>query len=214
MSEVHIDLAGHVVFPTVDVGGQISINLVTVMIAVTAIGAALVPLLLVEEKETHTLDTMLVSPAGYGEVLLGKTLVGGTYGLLAFAVGFLINQHYVVHWDLALLAALLSVAFVVSLGMLIGILSDNPTSAAMWTAPAIIVVLLPTVAQFFVRSDLPALVANVLDWMPGTLMVNLFRTSVAGEVPVGLIATNAGALAGMAAVLYLVVNWRIRVLDR
>ncbi len=211
---MQIDLAGQVVYPTVNVGGQISINLVTVMIAVTAISAALVPLLLVEEKETHTLETMLVSPASYGEVLLGKALVGGTYGLLAFAVGFLLNQQYVVHWELALLAGLLSVAFVVSLGMLIGILSDNPTSAAMWTAPAIIVVLIPTVAQFFVRSNLPELVKNVLDWMPGTLMINLFRTSVIGEVPLRLLATNAGALAGMAAVLYLVVNWRIRVLDR
>jgi ABC-2 type transport system permease protein len=213
-SEVRINLLGHTLYPATDAGGQIALNLTTVVIAMTVIGAALVPLLMVEEKESHTLDVLLISPARFVEVMIGKAMVGGVYCLLAACVAILFNRQWIVHWDIVLLAAILSAAFTVALGMLVGVLADNPTSAALWVGPILLIVLGPAIAQFFASPTWPTIVHDVLPWMPGSLMLNLYRLSVAGEVPGSLLLANAAALAGMAGAVYLLVGWRIRRLYR
>jgi hypothetical protein len=45
-------------------------------------------------------------------------------------------------------------------------------------------------------------------------MINLFRLSLAGQVPGSLLSGNVVALAGAAAMVYLLVVWRIRRLSR
>jgi ABC-type Na+ efflux pump permease subunit len=213
-SMVHVDLRGHELYPTADVGGQISINLLTVMIAVAAIGVGVAPLLLVEEKETHTLEALLVSPARLSEVVVGKALVGCVYCLLAIAVALAFNARYIVHWEVVLLAAVMSAAFVVALGMLVGILADNPTSAAVWASPILLILLGTTVAQFFMSPTWPAVLREVLRWAPGSAMINLFRLSLTGRVSMSLLWGNVAALAGAAGAVYLLVVWRIRRLSR
>jgi ABC-2 type transport system permease protein len=207
---VHVDLEGHVVYPEANVGGQISINLATLVIAATAIGAAMVPLLMVEEKQAHTLEALLASPARFVEVVVGKALVGATYCFVAMLVASLFNARYIVHWPIVLLASSLSAAFVVSLGMLVGTLTDNPTSAAMWGTPIILLTMISTLGLFFAGDTLHPLVSSLLQWSPGSVMVNLYRLSEVGSVPTGLLWSNAAALAGMAAAVYLLVAWRIR----
>lgn len=213
-STVHIDLEGHELYPTAEAGGQISISLLTVMIAITAIGAGVVPLLVVEEKESHTLDALLVSPARFSEVILGKALVGGVYCALATGVAFAFNARYTVHWEIVLLAVVGLAAFVVALGMLIGVLADNPTSAGIWATPVLLIILAPTVAQFFISPTWPAIVRELLPWTPGSVMINLLRLSTAGEVSTSLVWANVAALAGWAGAVYLLVGWRIRRLYR
>jgi ABC-type Na+ efflux pump permease subunit len=213
-SMVHIDFQGRELYPTADAGGQLSINMLTAMIAIAAIGVGAVPLLLVEEKESHTLEALLVSPARFSEVVLGKALVGCVYCLLAMAVALAFNARYVVHWEVALLAAAMSAAFAVALGMLVGILADNPTSAAVWASPILLILLAPTVALFFMRPTWPAILREVLRWAPGSAMINLFRLSLAGQVPGRLLWGNVVALVGAAGAVYLLVVWRIRRLSR
>jgi ABC-type multidrug transport system permease subunit len=113
-----------------------------------------------------------------------------------------------------LLAAVVSAAFAVALGLLIGVVSDNPTSAAIWATPILLILLGTTVAQFFMRSAWPAILREVLRWSPGSAMINLFRLSLAGEVPGSLLWGNVLVLAGAGALVYLLVVWRIRRLSR
>jgi ABC-2 type transport system permease protein len=213
-SAVQIDLAGSRLYPGPDAGGQISLNLLTAMIAMTAIGVALVPLLIVEEKEAHTLEALLVSPARFSEVMFGKALVGAAYCLLAVGVALLFNRVYIVHWWIALLAGMLSALFAVSLGMLVGVLAENPTSAAVWASPIILILLVPTLAQLLTGSALPEFMRALFRWTPGSVMINLFRLSMAGEVPSPLLWANLAALGAMAAAAYLLVGWRMRSLYR
>ncbi len=208
-STVQIDTEGNELYPGENAGGQLSINLTTLIIAISAIGVALVPLLVVEEKESHTLDALLMSPARYSDVVVGKAMVGLAYCALVLAVALFFNRLYIVHWEVVLLAAVSSAAFSVALGMLVGVLSDNPTSAAMWASPIILMILIPTVLQLFIRPNWPPLLRELLRWAPGPVMINLFRLSVAGEIPRSLLWANLGALAGMAGAIYLFVGWRI-----
>jgi ABC-type Na+ efflux pump permease subunit len=168
----------------------------------------------VEEKESHTLEALLVSPARFSEVIVGKALVGGVCCLLAAGIALAFNARYIVHWEVILLAAVMSAAFVVALGILVGILADNPTSAALWATPILLIILATTVALFFMNPTWPAILRQVLPWAPGSVMINLFRLSVADQVPGGLLWANVAALAGAAGVVYLLVGWRIRRLSR
>jgi ABC-type uncharacterized transport system permease subunit len=64
------------------------------------------------------------------------------------------------------------------------------------------------------RSTWPAILREVLRWSPGSAMINLFRLSLAGEVPGRLLWGNVVALVGAAGAMYLLVVWRIRRLSR
>jgi ABC-2 type transport system permease protein len=211
---VRIDLAGGEVYPAVDAGGQIALNLMTLIIAVSAIGIVLVPLLIVDEKEAHTMDALLVSPARLSQVITGKVIVGFVYCLVAALVAIFFNRHWIVHWDIALLAMLLVTAIVVAIGLLVGLQVDNPTSAGIWTAPLILFLLLPVLLLFFAGTSLPQWFETLLQWLPGALMLKMFQFSVAGEVPATLLWSNIAALAGMAAGLYLLAGWRMKRLEQ
>jgi ABC-type Na+ efflux pump permease subunit len=211
---VTIEPAGKVLYPAADAGGQIAINLTTLIIAVTAIGVALVPMLLVEEKESHTLEAVLVSPARFNQVIIGKALVGLTYCLIAAGVVILFNRHRIVHWDIVLLASLLTAAFAVALGILVGVLSDNPTSAAFWGGPLIMAMLAPAIVQLFIRENWSSSIKSVIAWTPGSLMLNLYRLSTAGEYPVVPLISSAAALGAMAGLIFLLAGWRMQRLNR
>jgi ABC-2 type transport system permease protein len=211
---VSIDLDGNFLYPPADAGGQISINLTTLIIAVIAIGVALVPMLLVEEKETHTLEAVLVSPARLNQVIIGKALVGFIYCLIAAAVVIFFNRHRIVHWDIVLLASLLTAAFAVALGILVGVLSENPTSAAFWGGPLIGVLLAPTIVQFFINENWSSSIKALIAWMPGSLMLDLYRFSAAGEYPIVPLLSSAAALGVMAGILFLLAGWRIQRLSQ
>lgn len=211
---VSIDLDGNLLYPTADAGGQISINLTTLIIAVIAIGVALVPMLVVEEKESHTLEAVLVSPARFNQVITGKALVGFTYCLIAAAVVIFFNRHRIVHWDVVLLASLLTAAFAVALGILVGVLSDNPTSAVFWGGPLIAVMLAPTILQFFLNENWSSSIKSLIVWMPGSLMLNLYRLSTAGAYSIAPLLSSAAALGAMAGILFLVAGWRIQRLSQ
>jgi hypothetical protein len=77
-----------------------------------------------------------------------------------------------------------------------------------------LIILAATVALFFMNPTWPAILREVLPWAPGSVMINLFRLSVADQVPGGLLWANVAALAGAAGVVYLLVGWRIRRLSR
>lgn len=211
---VRIDLSGPRIYPTMEAGGQITIGLLTMLLAVGAIGFALTPLLFVEEKESHTLDVLLASPASFREILTGKALVGMVYCLLASLAPVLFVRQWVVHWDVIALAAVLSSMFVVSIGVLIGVMAGTPTAAGIWAGPGLAFVLVPVMAQFFANPSWPSIVGQAIAWMPGPLLFTLYRLASIELVPAQQLWSSALALAGMAGLVLLLAAWRVQRLSR
>jgi ABC-2 type transport system permease protein len=76
-------------------------RIMLVMFLVMALGMTgtfMVPTLLVEEKEKHTLDSLLISPAGPKDIAAGKALTGMSYSLLCAGVLIAMNQGWVGNW--------------------------------------------------------------------------------------------------------------------
>ena len=207
---VQIDLADHALYPAVDAGGQVNINLMTQILAISTIGIALVPLLMVEEKESHTLDALLVSPAKLVQVIAGKAIVGLVYCMLAAAVVILFNRHRVVHWDIVLLTSILAGVFVVAVGVLVGVLSDNPTSAAFWVGPLLILLLVPLFVQLFITDSWSPLLRSLLSWMPSSILLDMYRYSFASTYPAARLWSGVAVLASLVGGIFLLAGWRLQ----
>ena len=79
----------------------------TMAIAILTMGTLLAPLLIIEEKESHTFEALLVSPASLTQVITGKALAGAAYCLAAVLAVLLLTGYLVAQWHIMLLAILL-----------------------------------------------------------------------------------------------------------
>jgi ABC-2 type transport system permease protein len=210
---VRIDLADHAVYPEPDSTGQpllVSISLVVVIITISGV---LVPYLMVEEKETRTMDALLVSPARISQVVVGKAIAGMVYGLVAAAVVFAFNRALVVHWEWAVLATLCGTLFAVSAGLLLGSVFDNPQNMGPWMGLLFALLLMP-VFLIMLKPGLPAFLNTVMPWIPSAALEKLFRISFSGGVSLDQALSNLGILVGSALLLLSAVVWFVRRSDR
>lgn len=208
--EVQIRVAEQPLYPPTELDGQIFLFTLTFAIILFTMGLALVPLLFVEERQAHTLDALLVSPARISEVVSGKALAGAFYCLLAAGVVFLFNRYLVVHWGVAWLAVLLGAALAVAVGLLVGLISENTTTMGLWGSLILLVMMGLTLAGSYAGISWPPLISILLDYLPTTALVKLLGYSLAGEIPPALFLVNLAAL--LTAVLFVLglVVWRLR----
>jgi ABC-2 type transport system permease protein len=211
---VQINMDGHVLYPTIDADGSPLMTALLLSVVILTLGATLVPLLIVEEKESHTFEALRVSPASLGQMIAGKALAGGFYCLLAAVVVFLFNLAIIVHWWVALVATLLYIAFIVALGLLLGTIADNPTTTGIWGAVVIFLLMIPPFTALFAQASWPAFLRSLLAWSPTSIIVDLVKASMSATLPPALIWSNLAILAAATALFYLLVAWRVQRLDR
>jgi ABC-2 type transport system permease protein len=180
------------------------------VLAITLITSILVPHLILEEKRTHTLDVLRVSPLTLTQVLLGKGVAGLIYGLLASAVLLAFNFARVNLWGLMLSAVLANVLFGVGLGLLIGTVAQNEGTLQMWTALLAIILMIPLIATFFAANWLPAWATQLMAWLPTTAAFDLIRLSFGDVWPATLIWTRLAAMLLAVLVVFAAAGWRLR----
>jgi ABC-2 type transport system permease protein len=142
------------------------------------IGALVVPLLLVEEKEKRTLDFLLASPAKLNEIVAGKALTGVTYSLVIAGLLLVTNRHLVGNWMLTSLTILLGLVFVVAIGLLMGSLLNNTMQVNTWAGSVLFVLLAPS----FPSLGLPAAVDTAMRFIPTYYLTEALKLSLAGSV--------------------------------
>jgi ABC-2 type transport system permease protein len=108
------------------------------------IGAFVVPLLIVEEKEKRTFDFLLASPASLKEIIVGKALTGVVYSLLIAALLLGINRQVIKNWPLTLLTVLLGLLFVVGVGLVLGSLLKDTMQVNTWASIVLMILLAPS----------------------------------------------------------------------
>lgn len=112
--------------PIVDLKGMyIAISLLTSFL----VGTSLVPSLLIEEKEKKTLRMLMVTPASFTDMVLGKLLVGLAYQLVLTVLVLALMQGLTGNIPLLFLFIVLGSTFSLSLGLVVG--SIFQTSSAV-----------------------------------------------------------------------------------
>ncbi len=211
---VRIDLEGHRVYPTPGSMGPHSWAALAIVLMLGLLGLGLTPQLMFEEKRSHTLDALLISPARSGHVIAGKAIAGLVYSLIGAVVIFAFNATLVVQWGFAILAAALGALLAVAIGLLFGIMLETLQSLRMWTIAVIVPFFVLPVAVSFMTMDLPAAVNAAVRWFPSVGLSRLFIMSMTDSAPFAEWGPDIALVFGATAIILAIVAWRVRRSDR
>ena len=210
---VRIDAAGNIVYAPLGQGGQSFLLSILLALAISMLGVIIIPHLMIEEKQAKTLDALLVSPAGVGQVVAGKALAGFFYCLLAAAMVLIVNASIVIHWWLAILAVLCGALFPIGLGLLFGVLFEVRQQLTLWGFLSLQVLLIPA---FLVMLEglVPADLIAVLRWVPTAALGKVFRVACSLQAPPAEFLPEVAVLLGSGALMLAIVAWFVRRSDR
>lgn len=211
---LRINLDNPAVYPEPNADGQPFMISMALIVAVITIGAFLVPYLIIEEKEKHTIEALMVSPASYSQVVMGKAIAGLFYCFTAAAVVFVIYFSMISQWWLAIVGVLLGALFTVSIGLLIGTIFDNPGAMNLWLGLVIIVLLIPMLIGQTISSNWPRIIVDLLAFLPSVAMSRVIRMSFSNVVLADQLLQNLGVMFGGAVLLLAAVTWKVRRFDR
>ncbi len=180
---------------------------VALVMAISMTGAFVLPTLLVEEKEKHTLDALLVSPVGPAEVVAGKAATGLLYGLVVAGALFVMNQRWIPNWGLTLVVTLLATLFTVMVGLLMGGVLQTTPQVNTWSS---VVVLILTMPSWFTVVPTPDFLRSALRLCPSHYMADALSLSLAEGTSLGQLGLHLGVLASSATLLFVAVVWTLR----
>jgi ABC-2 type transport system permease protein len=209
---VNIDVEGNIIYPPTE--GVLYLNLVTInsIVLILMIGIFTVPSLLIEEKEAKTMQALLVSPANIIQVVAGKALAGSFYVVLSGILIFLITWTDVVHWAMAILFIIASGIFSVAVGLVLGCIFDKQQDMAGWIT-AVLLILVGAVLIKALGVELPALVRNILPWVPSVALAEIYHAALYKAFSPANIWTDFGVVCAFSLILYILVIIRLRRID-
>jgi drug efflux transport system permease protein len=209
---VQVVIGGNIIIPQASADGQQTnvTHLMVYFVFTTAL--LLIPHLMLEEKQTNTLDALLASPASPGQVVLGKALAGFFYVLVTGGLALALFSLYIVNWALALAAFLGYALLAVGLGLAVGSFVKSMKQAGIWMVVLILLMVIPSL--FYMEPNLKAGIRTILTWFPSSALASLFRFAcTTGATPAQFLPSLAIAIASIAAVFALVI-WKVRRSDR
>jgi ABC-2 type transport system permease protein len=173
------------------------------------VGMIAIPHMMLEEKQTKTLDAMLISPANSFHIVAAKALTGLIYAMITYGLGLLLFREIVVHWGLAFVAGLLGALFAVSLGLLLGILVDNRQQLVLWGWVGVVPLFLPMMLS--IMDDLlPSWSIAIFKWVPSSALMRAVRTSMVGSPPVAYYLPQLAVLLISAVLILILDAWLVR----
>jgi ABC-2 type transport system permease protein len=206
---VTINLDGNAVNTRSDSFGQPFLAAMSMIVAVLLVGISLTTQLMLEEKETKTLDALLVSPATPANVVVGKALAGMFYCLVVGSIVLVIYSNLVTHWWLAILLLVAGSLFAVSLGLLLGTVIELQSQVKLWT----FILYQPLLIPIFlvILSDLlPQPLLTAFEWIPTVAWSSALRASFAKITPVSSYALPLAILIASTTVLLAATTWFVQ----
>lgn len=167
-----------------------------VIMAVLA-GISLLPAVLASERQTKTLDALLVTPVSFLDVIIGRSAYGvviglfGAFILLAVNGGFIGNQLLV--WAYILLGSVMSVL----LGLFVGLFRKDVQSASMMAS--LLYILFMWGIAF---SEIPGPIAKFCGVMPSLFLANGMRQALFTTVTWPEQLLNLGVPLGVTALAF------------
>jgi ABC-type multidrug transport system permease subunit len=210
---VTIQIEGNFVYPPSNGALLMSIATLNLVVVILMIGIVLVPNLLFEEKQTKTMQALLVSPTSISQVVIGKALAGLFYILVTAVVVFGISWADVTHRGVVVVFVIAGGIFSVAVGLVLGSFYEKPQDVAGWIT-LLLMVFIGAVFVKMIGLDLSPLVAGILPWVPSVALAEICRLAFAENAPMTLIISNVCILLAVSLPLYAMVAWKIMRLDR
>jgi ABC-type Na+ efflux pump permease subunit len=210
---VQVNLAGHTVFSRPDsMGRSISASFALTLIF-SLVGIMVAPKLMLEERSARTLSALLVSPASYLQIVIGKALVALVITLLAAGVVIAVNNFIIVQWGLIAIAALCGALFSVAVGLLLGTVFETQQQLTMWTMIIIQPLLIPVFLTIMV-DIIPAAAIQIMGFIPPVALSYVVRASFAGQIVLADVLPKLALVIGSTVLLLAINVALIRRMDR
>ena len=167
------------------------------------VSAMMTSVTITREKETGTMDVLLVSPLNQGQILFGKIvpylLLSFLNGCLIIALGVLL-LHIPLHGSLLLLLAetLLFIFMALSIGLLISSLTDSQLVAMF---ASLVVMLMPTIflsGFIFPIESMPRPLQFISNIIPAKYFIYIVKGVMIKGVGLSILWPQTLTLAGMA----------------
>jgi len=181
--------------------------IMSMVLLLATLGVFMVPVTIVEEKETRTLDALMVAPVSYVDLTAAKAVTGLFYALLMDGIVVAVNQIFVDARLIVLLAVLgLGSLAVVMLGLLLGSLFSSMQSLSVWSSFAMIPFLGPVVMGFLPNAPLQ----NVMPLLPSYHLVQGLRLALEPGVDLSALGGHLLVLAMTTLAFGVGVIWLLR----
>jgi ABC-2 type transport system permease protein len=182
--------------------------LLFLVMSVTMVGVFVVPYILVEEKEKHTLKAVLASPASFTDVVIGKGLVGLFYAMLVSIILMAMNNGFVGNVAVTVLALLLGSVFLVLVGLLMGAAFKTLSMVNSWSSIVMIALMLPGMFGDFLAPPEP--IPTIMRLVPTSYMARAITQAMGDTITASSAMLNLGALAISSALAFVAVIWFLR----
>lgn len=182
------------------------LQLVNVTMTLTLV---LVPQLMMVEKETHTLDAMLISPANLTDLVAGKGLVGVFFAAIGVIIIVLMNLKIIAHWPLLIITAISGITFAVLTGLLIGLMFDNFQQASFALSLVAIAAIGPAFIDLILTVDLPESVTKIMNFLPSAQLADMLLMSLMKTVDTQTALLGIGSIWIVNLVLFVLTLWQI-----
>jgi ABC-2 type transport system permease protein len=207
--DVRLELDEDRVFTRKDSRGHAFLTSAGMIIIILLVGASVAPNLMIEERQSRTMDALLLSPATEGQLVVAKAATGLFYCLSATVLIFFLNTALITQWTIALLGALSGSLLAVALGLLIGAVSESRQKMTVWTwlllTPLIVPVFLLMATNLF-----PSTMITVLQWVPTVALSQLFRVSFSDQAAAANYIPELVLVGGFVIALLVTVAWIVR----
>jgi len=175
------------------------------------VGAGFVASLLVEEKERKTLRMLMVSPASWADVIVGKLLVGLGYQLLLAAAILTIQGGFVGDIPLVLLFVLLGCSMAIALGLLAGSLLQTGSAVGAFVGVIGFVFLVPAIlANPFNQGTDGNPVVQVMHAVPTYYLADGTLNAMLKQGTLGGVALDIGVVLGCTLAFVAAAAWSLR----
>jgi ABC-2 type transport system permease protein len=211
--QVSINIERNIVYPPSNGILTLSLSTINSVLMILMMGIFLVPSLIFEEKETKTMQALLVSPASIGQVVIGKALAGLFYILVTAVMIFAISWVDVIHWDMVILFVAGGGLFSVAMGLLLGSIFEKQQDMVGWTI-ALLLLLVGAIMVKMLGIELPALLESILPWVPSVALAEICRAAFSVTVNINQVLTNLWIILTVSLPIYAVVIWKVRRSDR
>lgn len=178
------------------------------VMSLVMIGVFMVPTILVEEKEKQTLQAVLVSPASFADVVIGKALVGMVYALLSAVILLAMNNGLAGNPVVTLSAVVLGSLFLVLTGLLLGALFKTTAQVNTWSSIVMLLLLFP--AMFVLPPKPPETIPTIMGFVPTNHLASAISAGLNGTATLADAGVDLLILAGCAAAVFFAVIWLLR----
>jgi ABC-2 type transport system permease protein len=175
------------------------------------VGTSLMPGLLIEEKEKKTLRMLMVTPASFTDVIMGKLLIALVYQLVLSTIVLAIQGGFTGHVSLVLLYMLLGSCFSLALGLLFGGIFSTASTAGAVGGMLTFIYIIPAIFTGPLASLMGSSpVAQIVKVLPTYYMADGAYNAMQSQGSFNSNLLDISVILGSALVLVLITAWVLR----